>query len=145
MIRTLFAFLLLCSPVLAQTPAERLRPVEVVDVVEVVNVRDFNAAFAVWAMKQNALAYENAARLRDEVNGDKPSGTVVSHTQVYGWSAGGGGFNNQGFNNNQGSSNQGFNNFSVREFNTFAPGCTPFGGGPVWIINPFCPPAVPAQ
>lgn len=124
MIRTLFAFLLLCSPVLAQTTTPHHCPCVEADEAEFRAA--YSAAYAAWAIKQNELAYAKAAQLRDEVNGGTVGGTTISHSETYGWTGG--------------LRRGGWNNVTTRQFNTVAPGATPFGGGPVWIINPFCPP-----
>jgi hypothetical protein len=75
--------------------------------------------FKWWVIEQNEIAYEEAARNRDS----QPLGTAVRQSQVYGPSAG--------------TRYGGFNNYSTREYSTIAPGSTPYGGGPVWIHNPF--------
>jgi hypothetical protein len=72
-----------------------------------------------WVMEQNEIAYEQARLDRD----NSARGTVVHQSQVYGPSAG--------------VRYGGFNNYSTREFSTIAPGSTPYGGGGVWIHNPF--------
>lgn len=135
MIRTLatLALIVLCSPVVAQTPPgfpQRPTPYQRQGEVDcfrpaVVFVSDADA-YKAWAIEQNEIAYENAARLRDEVNGGI-GGTVIRETTVYGPSAG--------------VRRGGFNNYRTGESTTIAPGATRFGGGPVWIINPFCTPS----
>jgi hypothetical protein len=73
--------------------------------------------FKWWVIEQNEIA-TNACR----VNAQPATGTAVYERTVFGWSSGLRG---------------GFNNLHTREFQAVAPGATPYGGGPLWIHNPY--------
>lgn len=68
-----------------------------------------------WVMEQNEIAYDVAAQ---RANPDP----LMVETTVVGQSSG---------------RFRGYNNLRTRQFQTIAPGAAQFGGGPVWIHNPF--------
>lgn len=73
-----------------------------------------------WVMAQNEIAYE-AAGFRATQAARSP-GILVTEETTVGQSSG---------------RFRGYNNLRIREVQTIAPGAAPFGGGPVWIHNPF--------
>lgn len=81
--------------------------------------------FKWWVIEQNEIAAQ-ACRL----NAQPAGGTAVHEQTVWGWSSGmySGQVNGVG---------PGFNNLKVRSVQTIAPGPTPYGGGPLWIHNPY--------
>jgi hypothetical protein len=74
-----------------------------------------------FVIEQNKIAYDVAAVSRRD-----SAGTMVHESSVYGYSAG--------------TRYGGFNNYSTRDYSRIAPGAAGYGGGPVWIHNPYCPP-----
>lgn len=73
--------------------------------------------FKWWVIRQNEIAAQVAQQ-----QAGIAAGTVVSTRSTWGWSSG---------------ILQGFNNLQTRDVQTLAPGATPYGGGPLWIHNPY--------
>lgn len=79
-----------------------------------------NSDYKRWVMEQNEIAYDVAAQSAAVAR--TGPGSLVTETTVVGQSSG---------------RFRGYNNLRTREVQTIAPGAAQFGGGPVWIHNPF--------